>query len=131
MNNKNLKPLNKRTKSEQREIQRKGGLACAKRRKEKKEIQNLVRDLLNAPLHDGNVDDKITSITGMKGKNISGRMMIVLKQFEKAAKGDTRAAILLLGYDGGDLEFEHKKKLDEKYLEFKERELKNKEDGWY
>jgi len=46
MNDKNLIPLNKRTKSEQREIAKKGGKASVKARREKKLMSAILADYL-------------------------------------------------------------------------------------
>lgn len=48
MNDKNLIPLNKRTMSEQREIQTQGGKASAQARAEKKALKDALLILLNA-----------------------------------------------------------------------------------
>ena len=45
-NDKNLRPLNTRTKSEQREIAKKGGVASGKARREKKAFKELIDTLL-------------------------------------------------------------------------------------
>lgn len=47
MNDKNLKPQNKRTKSEQREIARKGGIASGEARRQKKAIAEMLRAVLD------------------------------------------------------------------------------------
>lgn len=52
MNEKNLKPQNERTKEEQREIARMGGVASGKARREKKAIQTILNDLLNSDIKD-------------------------------------------------------------------------------
>lgn len=46
INLQNLKPQNTRTKEEQREIARKGGIASGKARKEKKLVSDMVRSFL-------------------------------------------------------------------------------------
>lgn len=45
-NEQNLKPQNKRTKSEQREIARKGGIASGKARKKRKEFKEALKTAL-------------------------------------------------------------------------------------
>ena len=56
--------------------------------------------LLEKPLADGMVDDleEIMSISGIKGKNVTMQDAILLSQMQKAAKGDTKAASLVLSY---------------------------------
>ena len=47
MSNENLIPLNERTKDEQREIQRKGGIASGKARREKADLKKKVNEILS------------------------------------------------------------------------------------
>lgn len=70
MNESNLIPQNKRTKEEQREIARKGGIASGKARKERKELKEELLILLSK----GNTQEKIS-----------------LALIKKAMKGDTKA----------------------------------------
>lgn len=51
-NEQNLKPLNKRTKSEQREIAKKAGIASGKARKQKKYIKENLEELMSMDLKD-------------------------------------------------------------------------------
>ena len=69
-NEQNLKPQNTRTKSEQREIARKGGIASGKKRREQKTLKEELLLLL---------------ATGDTQKNIS------LALIQKALNGDTKA----------------------------------------
>ena len=52
-NNKNLIPLNQRTKSEQREIAKSGGIASGIARQEKRKIKDVLKELLDNPTADG------------------------------------------------------------------------------
>jgi hypothetical protein len=90
----NLIPQSKRTKAEQREIARKGGIASGKARKEKKALKDTLEELLAMPIKDGkSVDiDTIKSIAGIKGKNITMQEAIMVAMLNKAAKGDVKAA---------------------------------------
>lgn len=91
MNDENLIPMNKRSKSEQRKIQQMGGKASAKARAERAEIKKVLPDLLSLPLHKGKLDD-ITSIDGIDTKNITVLEAMVLKQIQQAIKrGDLKA----------------------------------------
>lgn len=90
----NLIPQSKRTKNEQREIARQGGIASGKARREKKLMRETLDMLLSMPIKNGklaDVDD-IRSFAAIKGKNISVQEAIVIAQIQKAMKGDTRAA---------------------------------------
>lgn len=78
MNN-NLKPLNERTKDEQREIARAGGKASGEARREKRDVRRALEMLLE------------NEITDNDGKVRSGAEAIALKQFNKALQGDTKA----------------------------------------
>ena len=76
------------------EAGRAGGIASAKAKKERKLLRDTLNDLLKMPLRDGLPDnlEKIASIAGMKGKNITMQEAIMLSMLQKAAKGDVRAA---------------------------------------
>lgn len=73
---------------------RKGGIASAKARKEKKALKDTLEELLAMPIKDGKSQDidKIKSIAGIKGKNITMQEAIMVAMLNKAAKGDVRAA---------------------------------------
>ena len=64
MAQKDLIPLNKRTKEEQKKITQKGGIKSGQVRREKKTIQNLLNDLLNNPCKDNPQFAKIASKLG-------------------------------------------------------------------
>lgn len=75
----NLKPQSERTKEEQREIARQGGIASGEARRRKRDLRIALEALLEKDF---------------KGKNdelLSGAEAIAMKQFEKALKGDTKA----------------------------------------
>lgn len=90
----NLKPLNKRAPSEQREFHSKGGKARAKKQREKKTFQEIAKSILNLAMQSGDRADldKITSIADLHGKNLSVEEGIVLRQAMKALQGDRFAA---------------------------------------
>lgn len=77
-----------------RENGRKGGIASAKAKREKKALRETLEDLLAMPIKTGKKDDleKIKCIANMKGKNITMQETIMLAMLNKAAKGDVRAA---------------------------------------
>ena len=62
MNEQNLKPLNKRTKSEQREIAKKAGLASGKARKRKKYIKENLEELMTMDLKDIKLKSKMLDL---------------------------------------------------------------------
>jgi hypothetical protein len=90
----NLVPQSERTKTEQREVARQGGIASGKARREKKLMRETLATLLSMPLKDGSTCDMedIQSVAALKGKNITVQEAIMLAQIQKAMKGDTRAA---------------------------------------
>ena len=61
-NEQNLKPLNKRTKSEQREIAKKAGIASGKARKQKKYIKENLEELMSMDLKDIKLKNKMLDL---------------------------------------------------------------------
>ena len=59
MNDKNLIPLNKRTKSAQREIQSMGGKASAQKRRIDKTCREVFKTIRDLPLTDGKLRDEM------------------------------------------------------------------------
>ena len=74
-NNKNLRPQTERTKSEQREIAKKGGIASGEARRRKKTIRETLEMMLSGQMPDG----------------ATRRDAIVTALLEKALSGDVRA----------------------------------------
>ena len=79
----NLIPLDKRTKEEQSEITRKGGIASGKARREKRDLKKCLEILLEK------------DIKAKNGEVMSGAEAVSAKLFEKALKGDVKAFIAL------------------------------------
>ena len=73
---------------------KKGGIASGKAKRERKALKETLEELLAMPIKDGRADDieKIKSIAGIKGKNITMQEAIMVAMLNKAAKGDVRAA---------------------------------------
>ena len=73
---------------------KKGGIASGKAKREKKALKETLEELLAMPIKDGKSNDieKIKSIAGIKGKNITMQEAIMVAMLNKAAKGDVRAA---------------------------------------
>lgn len=61
-NEQNLKPLNKRTKSEQREIAKKAGLASGRARARKKYIKENLEELMTMDLKDIKLKNKMLDL---------------------------------------------------------------------
>lgn len=83
----------------------KGGIASGKARREKKAMKETLATLLSMPLRDEGVADldNIKSIASINGKNITVQEAIMLKQIQKAMKGDTRAAEYIRDTSGNKL----------------------------
>lgn len=89
-NEKNLKPLNKRTKKEQRKIQSAGGKASGevrRQRKTLKENMNLILGLDVSGVRDFN---KLTAM-GIPVEDIDNSMLLAAALFQKAKTGDVAA----------------------------------------
>lgn len=73
---------------------RKGGIASAKAKRERKAMQETLATLLSMPLQSEKVADleQVKSIAALNGKNITVQEAIMLAQIKKAVKGDTKAA---------------------------------------
>lgn len=100
-----LIPQSERTKEEQKEIARMGGIASGKVRREKKAMKDTLATLLAMPLKDGvsHDIDEIKSIASLNGKNITVQEAIMLAQVKKAVKGDTKAAEFIRDSSGNKL----------------------------
>lgn len=79
MNDKNLVPINSRTKSKQREIQSKGGLVSAQNKRDRINLRKCMEMLLEEKYKDDN------------GKLVSGAELISIKQLQRAMQGNTKA----------------------------------------
>ena len=99
----NLIPLgsDKLTKAEQREIQRKGGIASGKARSIKAREKAEWEELLSLPMKSGKVD-KIKSLADVKGANLTVSKAMKAKIVSEVLKGNLRAYELLLRCVGMD-----------------------------
>lgn len=88
-NEKNLVPINERTKSEQREIASAGGKASGKARRRKKSMKQKMQLLLSLPAAD-NDQTELTTM-GVDPEDMDNEMVLVKALFLAAAAGDTRA----------------------------------------
>lgn len=90
-NEENLKPP---TTSEARKRGKNGGVKSGKARKERKAMKETAEMILGLTLKDGTVTalEDIQSMAAANGKNITVQDAIILKQAQKALKGDIRAA---------------------------------------
>ena len=80
----------------------KGGIASGKSRRAKKSMQELAKIILNLSMQDGEIHsvENIQSIAEVKGKNLTVDQAILLKQVEKALKGDLQSATFIRDTSG-------------------------------
>ncbi|MEE1064983.1 MAG: KGG domain-containing protein [Acutalibacteraceae bacterium] len=88
---KNLIPLDKRTKEERREIAVKGGKASGKARQNKKTIKEIARMFLYTPIRDEKLN-KILDDVGIPRDEQTYILIMIFQQIRKAANGDIKAA---------------------------------------
>ena len=98
MANENLIPLNKRTKDDQREIQKKGGIASGKVRREKADLKKKVNQILEMDVFSPQLKEALEE----KGLNATNQTAIATVLLQKALKGDIRAIELLAKMNGNE-----------------------------
>ena len=87
----NLKPV--QTKEEASERGRRGGIASGEARRRKKSMKETLELFLSLPLDNGkeyNIEN-LQNFANLKGKNITVNDAILIKQIQKALKGDNNA----------------------------------------
>lgn len=97
---KNLIPLDKRTKEEQKKIAKKGGIASGKARREKKTIQNILADLLDSEIKDSPQFAKLASKMGVESeKSVKDifTLICLLNSVKEGNLGDLAKLMKLLG----------------------------------
>lgn len=89
-----LIPMSERTKEERKELATKAGKASGVARRRKRTMQEFAEIILGMSMKNGEVHtvDEIQSVADVKGKNLTVDQAILLKQVEKALKGDLRSA---------------------------------------
>lgn len=90
-NEKNLVPLNRRTKKEQREIQSKGGKASGEARRAQKTLKEYAEFLLSLPVRDGRKFNKMAR-AGVPPEGCDNKMLLVFGLMQTAQAGDVSAA---------------------------------------
>jgi len=89
-NDKNLIPLNERSKEAQREIQSKGGKAAAVSSRRRKALKESMDMLLSMPISDKRKLLKAARM-GFEGENADNSALVVIALFNKAISGDVAA----------------------------------------
>lgn len=96
MNEENIKKYNEqRSTNEARENGKKGGVASGQSRRRKKYLKDTVNMLLALPIHPGSLN-KLDSLETINDKNVTVEERLVLKQIEKALKGDPKAFSMIM-----------------------------------
>lgn len=121
MTSENLIPLNERTKSEQRKIQKKGGIASGRARREKADLKKKVNQILEMDVFSPQLKEMLEE----KGLSATNQTAVATVLLQKALKGDMRAIELLAKMNGNE---GTKDKLDQKEQKerIKTRQLENK-----
>lgn len=124
----NLIPQSERTKDEQREIARKGGIASGKARKQKKAMKDTLAILLTMPMKAEELTDieSVQGVAELTGLNVTVQEAIMLAQIKKAVKGDTRAAEFIRDSSGNMLNAESEARIEK--LKAETERLKGGED---
>jgi hypothetical protein len=90
MSEKDLIPINKRTKEEQKEIARRGGIASQKKQREKKTMKEQLKLLLSLELKDKKTAENLKKM-GVNIDNIDNQMALNVALWAKALQGDVQA----------------------------------------
>lgn len=96
-NEQNLIPMNKRTKSEQREYTKKGGQKSGEVRRQRKAMKEQMEMLLSLPfnLKDKNGNDVINALSslGIEKDNIDNQMALIISLWKTAINSDSSQQI--------------------------------------
>lgn len=98
---KNLVPLNKRTKEEQRSIQQDGGISSGVSRRRKRSLKEAADLFLSMPVTDTRTFNKMAK-AGLNTDEIDYQMAVIVGLTMQAAKGDAKAAKALFDLLGED-----------------------------
>lgn len=120
-NEENLIPVTKRTKSEAREISKKGGQASGEARRRKKTMKQIANYLLSLPAVEELQAEMIQS--GIDSDNADNQTALVFSMMQRAIKGNVTAAQFIANITGSTAmtEAEREKiKLEKKRLKMEE-----------
>lgn len=104
--NKNLIPQSERTKDEQREIARMGGIASGKARREKKTIQKILADYLDNDVQSNKSLKKIADTAGITGEQSIKELVTAVCILNTMKKGDVDKLSSIMGLLGESVEKE-------------------------
>ena len=100
-NEENLIPMSERSKTEARELGRKGGIESGKVRKQKADLRKRLRELVDMPLRAGDIDE-IKTLADAKNANLSISDALLAKLVVMALGGNIKAMNTLMGMLGND-----------------------------
>ena len=100
-NEKNLIPMDKRSKSEARELGRKGGEASGASRRRKRSLKEAADLYLSLPVSDRKMWNKI-SRRGVDPEDIDNQMAMIIGLTVAATAGDAKAAKVIVDLLGED-----------------------------
>lgn len=86
-NDQNLIPINQRTKREQREIQRQGGLASGQVRRQRADLKRAFETLLTSRVNNEQMRDLLVGL----GYDPTNEMALALVVLQRALNGDIKA----------------------------------------
>lgn len=89
-NESNLIPFNQRTKSEQREFARQGGIASGKTRKRRKAIKETLNTILSLEVKEDDIKETMNAM-GIDEEDQNYQMLLMMTVFKRAVKGDSEA----------------------------------------
>jgi hypothetical protein len=98
-NEENLIPISERTKSEQREIQKKGGIASGKARRRKRNMKEAADLFLSLPVSDKRKFNKAAR-RYVDAEDIDNQMLMIIGLVDAATDGDARAAKVVIDLIG-------------------------------
>ena len=126
-NEENLNPLNQRTKSEQREITQKGGIASGKSRRRKKALRTALKEAVAMRLDELHPDmrNAIMQAAKLSDGELTVSDAILGSIIRNACKGDPHMMRILLDTIGESADV----RLKERELKMKERALKEDKGG--
>lgn len=93
-NEQNLWKAEDLTSEQLRDRARKGGIASAKAKKERKMIKEQLELLLSLPIKDKNLKAELKKM-GVDTENVDNQMAMVIAMWQKAIKGDVSAATFI------------------------------------
>lgn len=86
----NLIPFNQRTKKEQREFARQGGIASGKVRKKRKAIRETLNIILSLDVQEEDIKETMNSMK-IDEEDQNYQMLLMMSVFKRAVKGDSEA----------------------------------------